>query len=175
MRERRRARLSCNILVRHLSKLHPAVALCSPYPPYVCLPLRSTRHENRGGGGTFFLCLQGATNTFSHPVALFSRPALTPKLSGKGADGSTDGVSVEEAEFPEAETYLLPLGACHGEDQQATEREGYRLPIKCQVHIFPSSCASAPPMVTPKRKIPVNQNNCCLFTTYVHGFACICV
>lgn len=39
----------------------------------------------------------------------------------------------DEAEFLEAETYLLPLGACQGDDDEARRADGYQLPIVCQV------------------------------------------
>lgn len=45
------------------------------------------------------------------------------------------GGSSQEAEFPERETYLLPLGACHGEDEEASRAGGYMLPIQCQVFV----------------------------------------
>lgn len=49
----------------------------------------------------------------------------------QGIDDS-GGCTQEEEEFP-GETYLLPLGACHGEHEEASEAGGYQLPIECQV------------------------------------------
>lgn len=50
----------------------------------------------------------------------------------KGADSDTSGCSQEE-DFVEGEMYLLPLGACVGEDKEAAEAAGYQLPLDCEV------------------------------------------
>ena len=46
---------------------------------------------------------------------------------------STGGEISQEVEFDEGETYLLPLGACDGENEEAAEAGGYQLPLQCEV------------------------------------------
>eukprot|EP00903_Cladosiphon_okamuranus_P006776 g6606.t1 len=53
------------------------------------------------------------------------------EIVSHGAFKGIDRGSREE-DFPEGETYLLPLAACEGEDREAAEAEGYRLPLSCE-------------------------------------------
>lgn len=52
----------------------------------------------------------------------------------KGAKDGGDGGCSQVEDFPEGETYLLPLGACIGEEKEAAEAGGYQLPLQCEVY-----------------------------------------
>lgn len=65
------------------------------------------------------------------------RDATFINIGAEGGSGGSGGGECSQAEdFPEGETYLLPLGACVGEDKEAAEAGGYQLPLQCEVHAF---------------------------------------
>lgn len=64
---------------------------------------------------------------------LLTYPFAYDKAGQAGMDANESVSDQEEEDFLEAETYVLPLGACHGEEAEARRTGEYQLPIECQV------------------------------------------
>jgi len=64
------------------------------------------------------------------PQKRTDRPAPVVGAGGRAGVGRRE----EGVDLPDAETYLLPLAACQGEEEEAAEEGGgYQLPLACQV------------------------------------------
>lgn len=90
-----------------------------------------------------------------------------------------DGAGVDrgsrEEDFPEGETYLIPLAACEGEDKEAAEAGGYRLPLSCEVSSFVASQVHCLPTFNhPMRRTPRNGHLPRVSTRVLNIYASVC-
>ncbi|CAB1096270.1 unnamed protein product [Ectocarpus sp. CCAP 1310/34] len=93
-----------------------------------CLPSQSCFRWNCACGR------QGLCYAFFRGVD--PSPSLLTCASAARTESDTSGCSQED-DFEEGEMYLLPLGACVGEDKEAAEAAGYHLPLDCEVALMP--------------------------------------